>query len=261
MTIPRRRSALPRAAAWLAAAALSALPAAALAQDRLADPTRSSDTAAAHMDSALDRAKGEKDVQAQGSAAAQADAGGAARTSAAGEADAKAASAGGAKAEGPAYTLWKLHHGNQMEVQMGELAKAHARSPEVKRFGQRLVTDHTAADAKVTTWAEKLKVDLDQPPPSATDQAEMDEAMSTMDQLKALKGADFDGKFVQAMADDHRKDIALVDQARSEASQREIRPLLDELLPKLRQHQQIALRLQDGHGGAAEKPAGRRKAP
>lgn len=256
MTMPRRWT-LPRAAAFLGAAALSALPFAARAQDRLADPTRSSDTAAAHLDSALDRAKGEKEALAQGPAGAPADASAAARS---GSASDPAAAGDAAKPSGPAATLWKLHHANQMEVQMGELARAQARSPEVKRFGQRLVADHTAADAKVKTWAEKLKVDLDQPPP-ASDKAERDAALATMDQLKSLKGADFDDKFVQAMADDHRKDIALVDRARNEDSQREIRPLLDELLPKLRQHEQIALRLQDGHGGAGEKPAGRRKAP
>lgn len=252
MSLPRR-SALPRAAAFLGAAALSALPAPARAQDRLADPTRSSDTAAAHLDSALDRAKGEKDPPAPGTAGAQADAGASADPG-------NSAASGAARLEGPAYTLWKLHHGNEREVQMGELAKAQAGSPEVKRFGQRLVSDHTAADAKVKTWADKLKVDLDQPP-GASDRAEMDEARSTMDQLRSMKGADFDGKFVQAMADDHRKDVAMVIAARNEASQRELRPLLDELLPKLRQHQQIALRLQDGVGGAAGKPAGRRKAP
>lgn len=257
MTMPRRS---PLAASWLGAAALAVLPAASRAQDRMADPTRSTDTAASHTASALENAKGERDASVQ--ASADLVDGGPMGGAGMGRAEPSRASAEkpatNEKPAGPAYTLWKLHQANQMEMQMGELAKAQARSPEVKRYGQRLVADHTGADAKVKTWAGKLKVDLDQKP-SASDKAEMDEDMAKMDQLKAMKGADFDGKFVQTMADGHKKVIALVAAAQNEAGQKEIRPLLDELLPKLRQHEQIALRLADGHGDAAEKPAGRAK--
>jgi putative membrane protein len=195
---------------WLwAAAALSLLPAASPAQDRMAEASRS------------------------------------------------VAQAGELK--GSAHTLWKLHQANQMEIKMGDQAKSNARSPAVKKYGELMVTDHTAADAKVTAWAKKLNVDLDQPAP-ASDKAEMDEGQSQMDALRSTQGADFDAKFIKTMVDDHKKVIALVTSARAEAAQKDIRPLLDELLPKLRHHLQLALQLQSGDG-MANKAQGRTKSP
>ena len=161
--------------------------------------------------------------------------------------------------KGSASTLWKLHQANQMEIKMGDLAKSNARSPAVKKYGELMVTDHTAADAKVSARAKKLNVDLDQPAP-ASDQAEMDEGMSKMDTLRSAQGADFDRKFIKTMVDDHKKVIALVTSARGDAAQKDIRPLLDELLPTLRHHLQLALQLQSG-GSMANKPQGRTKSP
>jgi putative membrane protein len=161
--------------------------------------------------------------------------------------------------KGSAYTLWKLHQANQMEIKMGGLAKSNAKSPAVKKYGELMVTDHTAADAKVTAWAKKLNVDLDQPA-RASDKAEMDEGQSQMDALRSTQGADFDAKFIKTMVDDHKKVIALVTSARAEAAQKDIRPLLDELLPKLRHHLQLALQLQSGDG-MANKAQGRTKSP
>jgi hypothetical protein len=51
-----------------------------------------------------------------------------------------------------------------------------------------------------------------------------------------------------------------VTSARAEVAQKDIRPLLDELLPTLRHHLQLALQLQSG-GGMANKAQGRTKSP
>jgi putative membrane protein len=143
---------------------------------------------------------------------------------------------------------------------MGDLAKSNARSPAVKSYGELMVKDHTAADEKVTASAKKLNVDLDQPPP-ASDKAEMDEGKSKLDALRSAKGQDFDTQFLKTMVDDHKKVIALVTSARADAAQKNIRPLLGELLPTLRHHLQLAQQLQQGGGRMANKPQGRTKSP
>jgi putative membrane protein len=160
--------------------------------------------------------------------------------------------------KGSAHTLWKLHQANQMEIKMGDLAKSNAQSPAVKSYGELMVKDHTAADEKVTASAKKLNVDLDQPAP-ASDKAETDEGMSKLNALRSAQGADFDTQFIKTMVDDHKKVIALVTSARADAAQKDIRPLLGELLPTLRHHLQLALQLQGGR--MANKPQGRTKSP
>ena len=162
--------------------------------------------------------------------------------------------------KGSAHTLWKLHQANQMEIKMGDLAKSNARAPAVKSYGELMVKDHTAADEKVTASAKKLNVDLDQPAP-ASDKAEVDEGKSKLDALRSAKGQDFDTQFLKTMVEDHKKVIAVVTSARADAAQKNIRPLLGELLPKLRHHLQLAQQLQQSGGRMANKPQGRTKSP
>jgi putative membrane protein len=162
--------------------------------------------------------------------------------------------------KGSAHTLWKLHQVNQTEIKAGDLAKNNARSAAVKSYGELLVKDHTAADEKVKASAKKLNVDLDQPPP-ASDKAEVDETKSKLDALRSAKGADFDSQFIKAMVDGHKKAIALVTSARADPAQKDIRPLLGEVLPTLRHHLQLAQQLQQSGGRMANRPQGRTKSP
>src|SRR5688572_5605850 len=64
----------------------------------------------------------------------------------------------------------KLHHANQMEIDMGKLAAERAKSAEVKSYGARLVKDHTKADAKLNDLAKKHSVTI--PTPTPKDDAE-----------------------------------------------------------------------------------------
>ncbi len=48
--------------------------------------------------------------------------------------------------------------GGKMEVELGRLALRRARSAAVKRFGQRMVTDHTRAGFFPAQWDPKLGI-------------------------------------------------------------------------------------------------------
>lgn len=235
---------------WLPAAlALALVPGLALAQDRTADPTKSTDSAASPGSSSMPRM--DKDEMKKGGDTDEMKKGGDKDemkkdgTTAAKDADDK-----GGDAKGSKYTLWKLHQANQMEIQMSQLALTNATSKPVKSFAQKMITDHKGADVKVTALAKKIGADLDQKP-SASDKAEMDEEMSKMDQMKSVKGGAFDAQFVKQMSDDHKKVIDMVATASKDPSQKDIKPLLTQLLPKLRQHEAMAMRLENGHGGMA----------
>lgn len=56
--------------------------------------------------------------------------------------------------------LTDLHVVNQMEIQMGQLAKSNGSSKKVKDCGDMLIKDHTKADKQVMDLAKTMKVDL-----------------------------------------------------------------------------------------------------
>ena len=93
----------------------------------------------------------------------------------------------------------KAAEGGMFEVKMGQLAADKATSPDVKEFGQKMVTDHTALNDEMKPIAEKMGV-------TPSDQLEAkDQAM--YDKLSALSGQDFDKEYLRMMVMDHRNDV------------------------------------------------------
>lgn len=145
-----------------------------------------------------------------------------------------------------ADVLMKLHHSNQKEIAMGKLAQKNGQSKGVKNYGKMLVKDHSAADKKVMALAKKHKVDL-----AAGDAPKHD--MGDMGNMGS--GADFDSKFVQAMLDDHKRDIAEANAARDSTTDEKLKALLTGMVPTLQKHQDAAQALADAQqktGGGAD---------
>ena len=82
--------------------------------------------------------------------------------------------------------------GGMMEVDMGKMAQQKGKSDDVKKIGARMVADHSKANAELMTIAKKKGVDL------SKEKAKM----------KHLNDANFDKEYVNAMVDDHQKDLA-----------------------------------------------------
>jgi putative membrane protein len=146
-----------------------------------------------------------------------------------------------------ATVLGKLHHSNQMEIEMGKLAQKNGTSKDVKAFGKTLVTDHTASDKKVTALAKQQKVDL----AAAAPAMKPDEKM---DKLKTQKGAEFDKAFAEAMLEDHQKDVSEASSARDSTSDPKLKTLLTETVPVLEKHRDTAQKLVTQLGGHASAP-------
>jgi putative membrane protein len=166
-----------------------------------------------------------------------------AATATAHAADKPAAAGAPAAASETATVLGKLHHSNQMEIEMGKLAQKNGGSKDVKAFGKTLVQDHTAADKKVTALAKQEKVDLKTaaPPMKPDDQAKMD-------QLKTQKGAEFDKAFSTAMVEDHKKDVSEASAARDSTSDPKLKALLTDTVPVLEKHRDTAEKLATSTG-------------
>jgi putative membrane protein len=94
----------------------------------------------------------------------------------------------------------KAIEGNFAEVEMGKLAQQNGQNEDVKKFGQMLADDHSAANQKASDAAKSINVT---PPdgPNANQKADYDK-------LAKESGQRFDRAFASHMVMDHEKDIA-----------------------------------------------------
>jgi putative membrane protein len=91
----------------------------------------------------------------------------------------------------------KAATGSMAEVQLSQLATDRAQSPEVKQFAQMMVADHTKAN-------EELKQAVS--PYNMTVPADIDEKhREQMEELRNLRGAEFDREYISAMIDGHQE--------------------------------------------------------
>jgi putative membrane protein len=142
--------------------------------------------------------------------------------------------------------IQKALQGGKMEVQMGRLAQQKGQSQEVKDLGAALVKDHTAANQKL----QQLASSTGGPAGSATgtehaehgDHAHGKDAKhdQMMNKLQTQSGAEFDKAFVRMAIKDHKKDISEFEKARREVNQPQLTSFIDQTLPTLRNHLQMA---------------------
>ncbi len=154
--------------------------------------------------------------------------------------------------------LSTLHHANQMEVQLGQLAQQKGVSKGVKDYGAKLVKDHQQADEKLMAYAQKKNLQLGEPKADNDFKKTMKTAMDAeMAKLQSLEGPAFDRAFLAHMVGHHDSDIAKVMAGQQQfATNTELKKELDSLLPTLKQHRQQAHKLL-----GQEAPRQARKAP
>ncbi len=168
--------------------------------------------------------------------------------------------------------LQKAAMGGRMEVKLGELARQNGQAQEVKSLGETLVRDHTQANQKLEQLAASKNITLGHSgyaadansnvhnragDPSATasgsaistsaDQASNnarwdkgDKEHQAMDKLKSQSGSEFDKSFVRMAIKDHKKDIAEFEKARRDVTDADVDAFIDQTLPTLRNHLQMA---------------------
>jgi putative membrane protein len=84
---------------------------------------------------------------------------------------------------------------NMAEIELGRMATERAASPDVKKFGQTMIDDHTKAGDDLKAVASRHNL----PMPTDLDNKHVD----LRDKLQKLNGADFDREYMKAMADGH----------------------------------------------------------
>lgn len=124
------------------------------------------------------------------------------------------------------------------EVKASEIAVRRATGPQVKSFAEMMVTDHSAANAKLKALAAQKKVVL----PSTLDK----DHQKSLDKLsKAKPGKDFDETYVDLMEDGHDKAVKLFEKASKNAKDPDVSAFAAATLPTLRQHKEVVEALDD----------------
>jgi predicted outer membrane protein len=138
--------------------------------------------------------------------------------------------------------LGKIHHSNLKQIALGELAQKYGRSHELKEFGRTIADDHTVADREVAALAKAELIDLQ----SHT------RAQNPADTTSIpTNAADFDTVFARIVFDDCQEELTEEAAARDDTGDDRLRALIDELMPTLRSHRDMALRIVEEGGPRA----------
>ena len=139
----------------------------------------------------------------------------------------------------PQMMLQKLHMANLHEIEMAKMAQQNG-TEKVKTYAQTLVRDHQDADQKVQDLAKKKSFTLSDMPKNPEMQQKKEMAK---EQLSGLKGQQFDKAFAGRMAGEHHHVIAMVQAWKQDCKDQDVCSLIDTLMPKLQQHEQMAMQL------------------
>jgi len=131
---------------------------------------------------------------------------------------------------------------NQVDIDAGKLATTQASSPEVKKFGQQMVTDHTGVNKQAVDLVTKLKVTPEDNPTSKSLKAGGEENVKN---LKGLKGAAFDKAYVDHEVAYHQSVLDAVDKTLIPGAQNaELKALLEKVRPAFVAHLEHAKHIQ-----------------
>ncbi len=118
------------------------------------------------------------------------------------------------------------------EIALAKMAIQKSKNADVKRFAQRVVTDHTKVgeDLKKIAATKKITMPTDVKP----------EQKQTHDRFMSLSGADFDREFMSLMAENHDKSVTSFQGEANNGTDPELKAFASKTLPTLQEHQRMA---------------------
>jgi len=147
-----------------------------------------------------------------------------------------------AAADSPASFVSAAGLAGMTEVALGKAALKKSEDPAIQEFAQRMVRDHGNANEKLAAIAKRKALSF----PTSLDS----EHKSAVQQVTAKSGAEFEAAYAQQMVEDHDKAVALFESA-SKMSDTDLSGFASKTLPTLKEHKEMADRLQAGKRSAS----------
>jgi len=126
----------------------------------------------------------------------------------------------------------KAAQGNIAEISEGAAAAQKGTSPEVKAFGNRMVTDHGKALDELKQLAKTKGIAI--PTEGNAEQKAM------ADKLAKLSGKDFDKQYATDMVEDHAKDAEEFEKATKNVKDPDLQTWASKTLPVIQDHLKMA---------------------
>ncbi|QSQ22689.1 DUF4142 domain-containing protein [Pyxidicoccus parkwayensis] len=140
--------------------------------------------------------------------------------------------------------LERLHHVNQQEVKLGQLAEKNAMSEDVKSFASMMVKDHGAMDQKLMDYAKSKNLKLSDTPTAMNDAEKkmMARDKANMDLLQTLKSSAFDSSYTVTMVGGHDATLGMLMAAKKgmPGATPQLTTMLDETTQKVSAHREQA---------------------
>jgi putative membrane protein len=131
---------------------------------------------------------------------------------------------------------------NKAEIAEGKLAEHKATFPGVKAFARKMVTDHTKMLDSGSALAKKLAITPDYP---TDNDLRKDNQNELHDLTTKAAGKDWDSDYISKQIDDHKKVEDLLNDAIKSTQNTDLRNMLQQALPKVQEHRQLAESLKD----------------
>jgi putative membrane protein len=131
--------------------------------------------------------------------------------------------------------------GGLAEVKMGYMGVQNGTSSQVKNLGQKLVTDHTAANKELEQLVARKGATL----PTEVDPKHQKD----LDALAKLNGSEFDKAYLHHAVMDHQKDIKKFQAEADKGTDQDLRAFAQKQLPILQQHLDMAKSATDATHG------------
>jgi putative membrane protein len=136
---------------------------------------------------------------------------------------------------------------NQVDIDAGKLAQSTSGNAEVKKFAERMITDHTGVNKSAVDLVTKLKVT---PQDNPTSQSLKAGGEANLANLKTLKGAAFDKAYIDHEVVYHEQVLDAVDKTLiPSAKNEELKALLVKVRPAFVAHLEHAKMIQSSMGG------------
>jgi len=139
----------------------------------------------------------------------------------------------------------QLASANIAEIESGKMAASKAQSPEVKKFAQQMVTDHSKMLEDLKSLAKSKGVALPDSAPLK------DMAQSKL--LERKSGAEFDKDYMEHMVKDHEKDAQDTQNIAAKAKDPQFKSAVQQANAKIKEHLQLAQRIAQGAAAGSSK--------
>jgi putative membrane protein len=122
--------------------------------------------------------------------------------------------------------------GGQAEVELGKLAQKKGSASQVKKFAERMVTDHTKAGDRLAAMGRSVNPNIPK---------ELDPEHKTIrDELGKMSGKDFDAAYLTVQIQDHQKTANLLQWEVSMGQNEQLKKYAADQLPMVLDHLEMA---------------------